>query len=393
MPPRSFIRVTGRLCAQTRKTAINSLFGGLSAAAPQLVSQGQEGAGAARITLGANGGELRESLQMQITAQSGTTLMVDSAMPVKLMPAGNEFGIGIHARVESDALLVITPDAHVPHLDAHTGLWTRYDLSPDASLVSVQLADLNNQAARPPTVGGRYTVRTRVHHTTAPHAEEGTQAAMTAAAAASSSFLSAGGSGADPAFRAAAALPNIGESCARASTSSCGLPFGPEAAWSCDWTYGRRFKGLTMGSPTTNVIASVLLAGPRAEEIAAQFRDVQGLPIAHASLGLSADAHLAVQDMHLPGGKLSVARIGTEHREDMHRLLRHCLAPLQAELGVAPYRRMLRASQTAQSMGMLFAAQPFLSDPDEGPTLYMGSPPKLHVQHGDSWRVGEPFDS
>ena len=47
--------------------------------------------------------------------------------------------------MESGALLVITPDAHVPCREAHAGLWTRYDLSPSSSLVSVQLADLHEQ--------------------------------------------------------------------------------------------------------------------------------------------------------------------------------------------------------------------------------------------------------
>ena len=48
------------------------------------------------------------------------------------------------------------------------------------------------------------------------------------------------------------------------SVSSCGVRFAAEPSWQCDWTYGRRFQGLVMGTPTTNVIATVLLAGPRA---------------------------------------------------------------------------------------------------------------------------------
>ena len=42
-----------------------------------------------------------------------------------------------------------------------------------------------------------------------------------------------------------------------------------------------------------------------------------------------------------------VARLGAEHREDMHRLLHHALAPLEAQLGVQPYRRNILASRTA----------------------------------------------
>ena len=60
--------------------------------------------------MGARGGRLRESLELRIRAESGSTLMIDSATPVRLSPAstaGTEYGIGIHAGVESGALLVI----------------------------------------------------------------------------------------------------------------------------------------------------------------------------------------------------------------------------------------------------------------------------------------------
>ena len=188
MPP-SFSAVTARVCAATGKTVIKAAHSGAAAARPQLCAaakapstrlplpphrflkaSSQPALPAAICTMGARGGRLRESLELRIRAESGSTLMIDSTTPVRLSPAspaGTEYGIGIHAGVESGALLVITPDAHVPCREAHTGLWTRYDLSPSASLVSVQLADLHEQAEAPPEIGGRYSVKTRVHHTSA----------------------------------------------------------------------------------------------------------------------------------------------------------------------------------------------------------------------------------
>ena len=230
----SFSAVTARVCAATGKTVIKAAHSGAAAARPQLSaaiklpstktlpvhrflkssSQPAQPAAAAICTMGARGGRLRESLELRVRAESGSTLMVDSSTAVRLSPAtpagtcvemcdpghlyctyvacqppaccayqrrraacprglthrtyaaarvpasgvpyvlravapqaGTEYGIGIHAGIESGALLVITPDAHVPCREAHTGLWARYDLSPSASLVSVQLADLHAQAA------------------------------------------------------------------------------------------------------------------------------------------------------------------------------------------------------------------------------------------------------
>jgi len=295
--------------------------------------------------------------------------MIDSTSPVKLLPSddASEFGVGIHASIENKSLLVITPDAHVPHLDAWTGLWTRYDLSPGASLVSVQLADLKAQASRPPKVGGRYTSRTRVHSTDTSSVD--------------SKFVNEAPEYTQ--FQAVDSLPHIGVSCSLPSVSSCGRTFTAEPSWSCDWTYGRRFKGLVMGSPTTNVIATVLLSGPRAHAVMTKFRDLDAdlafLDVndrwtsKHAMLGLRGDAHLALQNVSLGDEEQSliVARIGTEQREDMHRLLHHCLAPLEAELGVAPYARMLKASKTASAATGVDATPPSVPFVDN---------PNLHVQ-------------
>ena len=330
--------------------------------------------------MGAQGHQLRESLEMRVRAESGATLMINSASPVKLLPSGDdspEYGIGIHASVENEALLCITPEAHVPHLDAQAGLWTRYDLSPRASLVSVQLADLTAQAQRPPRIGGRYTSRTRVHHATP--AEGGPTADVHPVGRT------------DPAvrFRADDSLPHVASTCSLPSVSSCGLSFSADPSWSCDWTYGRRFKGLVMGTPTTNVIASVILYGTRASAVIRRFRGIDtqetGKSV-HKTLGLHGDAHLAIQDIADSHRLLVVARIGTEHREDMHRLLHHCLKPLERELGLQPYERKLPGS-TPQVKDLraasLFAPPRFtdelrdfafdLSDSD--------SEPSLHVQH------------
>lgn len=308
--------------------------------------------------------------------------MVDSTSPVKLLPShmSTEYGIGIHASAEDESLLVITPDAHVPHLDAWTGLWTRYDLSPQASLVSVQLADLKAQASRPPKVGGRYTSRTRVHFTTGTRTVE--------------SNLNISGIFNATQFHARDALSHIGTSCSLPSVSSCGFEFAAEPSWSCDWTYGRRFKGIVMGSPTTNVIATVLLRGTRAQAVTNQFQQLDALGkdgvTAHAKLGLHGDAHLALQSVALEtaGNEgLVVARVGTEHREDMHRLLHHCLSPLEPELGVAPYGRMLKASKTARGgVGTIFAPPLFIYDPTSGSTdvFHASEEPSLHVQHGQT---------
>jgi len=322
-----------------------------------------------------------------------------------LLPSSSsrEFGIGLHCSVEDDSLLVITPDAHVPHLDAHTGLWTRYDLSPQASLVSVQLADLNAQAARPPSVGGRYTSRTRVHHTSTASEQKAptsTPATVTPPLPASvqwrqKSLAYVNHAAPSSEYRADATLTHINPSCAMPSVSSCGRAFAAEPSWACDWTYGRRFKGLVMGSPTTNVIASVILSGPRSLAVIREFRNLTQSPegpTQHQALGLSGDAHLAVQDVQLPLGALVVARVGTEHREDMHRLLHHCLAPLEDELGVAPYGRMLKAARTARtayaSYSTLFGPAPYIGDPNAAAEPCQASDePTLHVQHGSAtWK-------
>lgn len=297
---------------------------------------------------------------------------------------------------QNDALLVITPLAHVPHLDAHTGLWTRYDLSPKASIVSVQLADLNRQAARPPSVGGRYTSRTRVHFTL-PEGEREHSAAGIQVPSSSPSTT---------AFRAEESLAHIGASCSLPAVSSCGLKFAAEPSWACDWTYGRRFKGLDMGTATTNVIATIVLAGPRADGVAAAFESLrpyvhvmshgdlrtsseQACAQQHRALGLSGDAHIAVQPISTPSGDFTVARVGTEHREDMHRLLHHCLSPLETELGdnTQPYGRTIKATRTSPSMSHLFGPSPFIVHPEllqrnakQGESNFAESP-SLHVQY------------
>jgi len=263
----------------------------------------------------------------------------------------------------------------VPHLDAWAGLWSRYDLSPGASLVSVQLADLKNQAARPPLVGGRYTSRTRVHHAIDDDGE------------ASHRDVDPPATSGDE-FRAVDSLSHIGASCSLPSVSSCGRQFAAVPSWACDWTYGRRFQGLQMGSPTTNVIATVLLSGPRAQAVVARFGELNEdsfLQPPHVALGLSGEAHVAVQRVMLPSETLFVARVGTEHREDMHRLLRYCLEPLEAELDVVPYARMLRASKTAARGGLLnlFSPPPFIHEAGDGANGAPVEEPALHVQFAD----------
>jgi hypothetical protein len=367
---KSFSHVVGKWCKASRMTKIVSTHGGL-AAKPQLVSHTSNGS--AVCTMGVEGSRLVSSLELRVQAERESTLMIDSKSPVKLLPngGGSEFGIGIHALAENDSLLVITPEAHVPHLDAFSGLWTRYDLSPRASLVSVQLADLRNQAARPPTVGGRYTARTRVHHTTAAAATGKDEGGLPLPNNGEGTPAPRGGEACPrAAFRADASLSFIGSSCAAPSISSCGLPFAASPTWSCDWTYGRRFKGLVMGTKTSNVVASVLLSGPRAAAVADAFRDVASIPQlslreAHEELGLHGDGHLALQELALPNGDLTVVRIATEHLGDMHRLLHRCLMPLEAELGVAPYARFKGSQRRAprEQMGTLFAPAFHIADP------------------------------
>jgi len=366
----SFSRVISRVCATSGRTLVQCEHGG-AAARPQLVAQP---ANAAICTMGARGGKLNENLKMRIRAEAGSTLMIDSTTATKLAPnkqPGVEYGIGIHAGVENGALLVITPEAHVPSSDAFSGLWARYDLSPEASLVSVALADLKSQSQRTPKQGGRYTCRMRVHRTEPNHVG-----------------MRYGANDGDG-WRADESLPYINESCNEPSISSCGFPFAAEPSWTCDWTYGRRFRGLVMGTPTTNVIASVLLSGERSKCVEERFRSVEASLKSHAALGLSGEVHLALQDVRMSGGGLAVARLASEYREDMHRLLHHCLAPLQAELGVEPYARMIRASKTAASI-----EEPpfFVIDPDAAASARLGTPStpegwqptesqKMHVQH------------
>ena len=378
---KAFSRLTGRVCSVTRKTLISCAHDGV-AARPQLIFHAEK-TGAAICSTGAKGGRLRESLEMQLRAEAGSTVMVDSASPVKLLPheSSEEYGIGIHASIENDALLVITPEAHVPSLDAHTGLWTRYDLSPKASLVSVQLADLKHQVVRPPTVGGRYTSRTRVHFTESTSSK--TNLSFDSAPRLQQDqlgYVHFSGASRSKA-KAKPVAEYINASCALPAQSSCGLAFTAEPSWKCDWTFGRRFKGTVMGSPRTNVVASVLLVGDRAATVVDQFRDLvtfQDSRAAHDTIGLRGDAHLAIQDQDLRDGKFVMVRMGTEHREDMHRLLQHCLAPLNEVLGLTPYARMLHSSKTS-STGKLFPPPTFL----EGEPFALDAgdhEPSIHAQ-------------
>uniref|UniRef100_A0A7S2N666 Uncharacterized protein n=1 Tax=Haptolina brevifila TaxID=156173 RepID=A0A7S2N666_9EUKA len=288
---------------------------------------------AAICSMGVRGGMLRDNLEMSVRVEKDATLMIDSTTAVRLAPnaePGVEYGIGIHASAESGSLLVIAPAGHIPSQEAFTGLWTRYDLSPNSSLVSVQLADLKDQVDRPPQLGGRYTSRTRVHHTTS-HESTAKERQLETSSSADSS------------------LAYINKSCSQTSISSCGLPFSAEPSWTCNWTFGRRFQGISMGTPTTNVIASIIMAGPRAQHVISRFKSIEGVAATHHSLGLLGTVHLAIQDVWLKSGDLVVARVSSESREDMHRLLHHCLKPLDLELGYSPYARHIHASSTAQA--------------------------------------------
>ena len=91
-----------------------------------------------------------------------------------------------------------------------------------------------------------------------------------------------------------------------------------------------------MGTPTTNVIASVIMAGPRADDVVNCFKSIDGMEATYCALGLLGEVHLAVQDVRLSSGDLVVARLGTEHREDMHRIMHHALGPLETQLGKSP---------------------------------------------------------
>ena len=228
--------------------------------------------------------------------------------------------------------------------------------------MAVQCADLKEQAASPPEDGIRYTVNTRVHHAISP--------------------LHGGG-----VLRGT----NVHNIDASSQDGGPRLLFTSEPSWACDWTYGRRFKGLVMGTPRTNVIATVLIAGPRAQTVAERFKSIEGSAAAHAGLGLAGEVHVAVQDVILTTGELVVVRAGAQHREDMHRLLHECMLPLKSHLGVSPYARMLKAEKTGQLAPLLSGAQGLAIPPKArdrtaigGSRLYaMPSDlePKLQVQH------------
>lgn len=126
---KSFSYVTGRLCSTTGKTVVTAAHGH-GANRPRVIAQPLQ---AAVCTMGARGGRLRQSLQMKIRAEAGSTLMIDSVMPTRLLPSNDtsvQYGVKLHASVEEGSLLVITPNAHVPHANATAGLWTRCDTVP-----------------------------------------------------------------------------------------------------------------------------------------------------------------------------------------------------------------------------------------------------------------------
>jgi len=386
---RSFSRLTGRVCGWTQKTVVHAEHGGVAARPKVLCSQRAE---AAICTMGVRGGMLRDNLEMSVHVEKNATLMVDSTMPVRLVPhhkPGFEYGIGIHASAESGSLLVIAPAGHVPSKEAIAGLWTRYDLSPNASLVSVQLADLKDQVDRPPQLGGRYTVRTRVHHTVDQSSVDNRSAMDKTAGELDSSLAykhcveraeklveehrrsQDGREGS--AFNER--RMHVNESCVQPSVSSCGLPFSADPSWVCDWTFGRRFSGLTMGTPTTNVIASVIMTGKRAQQVVDRFKSIDGVADTHLKLGFLGQVHLAIQDVSLRSGDLVVARVGSESKEDMHRLLHYCLQPLEDQLGYRPYARHIHAASTAQPA----IEPPVFHIPDQGSRQQ--SHGMIHVQH------------
>ena len=72
---KSFSRVIGRLCKLIQKTSCDFSHGGF-AAGPRLVKTSTTGA--AICTLGASKGRLNASLEIQIRAETGSTLHVDS---------------------------------------------------------------------------------------------------------------------------------------------------------------------------------------------------------------------------------------------------------------------------------------------------------------------------
>ena len=95
-------------------------------------------------------------------------------------------------------------------------------------------------------------------------------------------------------------------------------------------------------------------------------------------------------------GALVVARLGAEHREDMHRLLHHALAPLEAQLGVAPYAQRLLASRTMPTahrlQGVAALAQFRAADPEAWtePAEGFGLLPSILQMHAKSSPEPEP---
>jgi len=68
----------------------------------------------------------------------------------------------------------------------------------------------------------------------------------------------------------------------------------------------------------------------------------------------------------------------------MHRLLHHCLQPLERHLGVEPYGRLLNSTRTVRLPHALFHAAPFIADPEANNDFGMDdgvAAPTLHVQH------------
>jgi len=139
-----------------------------------------------------------------------------------------------------------------------------------------------------------------------------------------------------------------------------------------------------MGSTSTNVLATVVLAGPRAQEVVEAFKSVAGMT--HASAGMFGQVHLAVQDVTLSTGDLTIARVAAEHRQDMHRLLHHTLQPLEAQLGTAPYGRLIHASSTMPISHEAFETRPFggkqhVTLTTDAAWRRSDMSQKMHVQH------------
>ena len=239
--------------------------------------------------------------------------------------------------IEEDALLVYTPDPLVPFArSAYVGN-QRFELSPGGSLIAVDWLSSGRAICGERWAFDSYLSRTEV--------------------------------------------------CLRDDKGAVGAPAIVEALSLPQSRMEQRAMGFDLGGVARDAAVSIVVTGPRTEQVVSRLHDAAAIIAQRRSGGDARDARegrqpsvlkdgaaatatsgetvlterllgdmmLGVCDVDVPTGgegggavqKVTVARLVAEHNEDVYRLVHFCLSPLGHELGVTPYTDRIHATVAA----------------------------------------------